>query len=38
MELVTGVQILDDTVFISFCANAYGKGMNLPVLPSAMGK
>ena len=36
MELATKVQILDKAV--SVCANALGKGMNLSVLPTAMGK
>ena len=38
MEMLTGVQILDETVFISHCANNLGKGTNPIILPQAMGK
>ena len=38
MELSIQVQILDEAVCISLCANALGKGMNLSVLPPAMEK
>ena len=38
MESVTQVQILEEIVCISLCANALWKGMNPSVLPLAMGK
>ena len=38
MELVTWIQILDESVCISFCANGFSKGMNLSVLSQAMSK
>ena len=31
-------QILDKAVYVSLYANALGKGMNLSVLPTSMGK
>ena len=37
MEPATRVQILDNTVSISLCVNALGKGMNTSVLPAADG-
>ena len=38
MEPVSCVRILDKAVSISLCSNAFGKGMNLSLLPPAMGK
>ena len=38
MESVIWVQILDDTVCVSICANALEKAMNPSVFPPAMGK
>ena len=32
------VQILDDTVCISYCTNTLGKGMHPIILPLALGK
>ena len=32
MDLVTWVQILDETVYVSFRANVLGKGMNPSIL------
>ena len=37
MELVTQVQILEEAVCISLCANALEKAMNLSVLPTSDG-
>ena len=34
----TGVQILDEAVGISDCADTLGKGMNPTILPTATGK
>ena len=36
--MVTRVQILDETDFISHNTNTLGKGMNPIILPPAMGK
>ena len=36
--MATRVQILDEADCISHSANNLGKGMNLIILPSAMGK
>ena len=38
IDTVIRVQILDEPVCISLCANAFGKGTNLYLLPSTMGK
>ena len=38
MDMVTRVQILDETVCISPSANILEKGMNPIILPLAMGK
>ena len=38
MESATPVQILDETVCISLCANALGKSMNQSVLFPALSK
>ena len=38
MDTVTQVQILDEAVWISHCANTFGKGMHTHILPHAMGK
>ena len=38
MDTATRVQILDETDSISYSTNTLGKGMNLIILPPAMGK
>ena len=38
MEIANQVNISDESVCISLCTNARGKGMNPSVLPLAMGK
>ena len=38
MGLATRVQILEEAVFISLCANALGKDMNSSLFPQAMSK
>ena len=38
MNTATRVQILDETDCISHSTNTLGKGMNLIILPPAMGK
>ena len=38
MDTETQVQILDKFVYISHSTNTLGKGMNAPILPSAIGK
>ena len=38
MDLVTQVEIQDETVYISHCANILRKCMNPTILPSAFGK
>ena len=38
MDTATRVQVLDEVVCISHNSNTHGKGINLPILPSAMGK
>ena len=38
MDMVTRVQILDETAYISHDANTLEKGMNPILLPPAMGK
>ena len=38
MKLLTQVQILDETICISYSTITLGKGMNLFVLPPAMKK
>ena len=38
MDMVTRVQILDETNSISHSTNTFGKGMNPNILPPAMGK
>ena len=38
MDTTTRVQILDETDYISHSTNTHGKGMNLIILPPAMGK
>ena len=38
MDTATRVPILNETDFISHCTNTLGKGMNLIILPPAMGK
>ena len=38
MDKAMGVQILDETDCISHSTNTLGKGMNLIILPPAMGK
>ena len=38
MDMATQVQILDKTDGISHSTNTLGKGMNLIILPPAMGK
>ena len=38
MESATQVQILEKAVCISFCTNAFEKGMNPSFLPAVMGK
>ena len=38
MNKATRVQILDETDCISHSTNTLGKGMNLIILPPAMGK
>ena len=38
VDLVTQVQIIDEAVCISLCANAFGKGMNPFILSLSMGK
>ena len=38
IELAIRVQILDKAICISLCANAFGKGRNNFLFPSAMGK
>ena len=38
MELVIQVQILDEAIYISLCANALGKCLNPSVFMTAMGK
>ena len=38
MDTATRVQILDETDCISHSTNTLGKGMNLIILPPAMGK
>ena len=38
MDTATQVQIQDETDFISHSTNNLGKGMNLIILPPAMGK
>ena len=38
MDTATWVQILDEIDWISRSTNTLGKGMNLIILPSAMGK
>ena len=40
IELKTAiqVQIIDETVCLSHCANTLGKGMNLTILPSSKSK
>ena len=37
MDIVTQVQILDETVCISCSANTLGKGMNSIILPLVIG-
>ena len=32
------IQILEEAICVFLCANALGKGMNPPVIPSARGK
>ena len=38
MKTVIWVQILDEEVYISHSANAFGKGTNPTILPPAMSK
>ena len=38
MDMVTRVQILDETDCISHSTNTLGKGINPIILPPAMGK
>ena len=38
MDRATRVQILDKVDYISHRTNTLGKGMNLTILPPAMGK
>ena len=38
MDMMTWVQILDETDCISHSTNTLGKGMNPIILPPAMGK
>ena len=38
MDMITWVQILDETVCILLKANTLGKGKDLTILPPAMGK
>ena len=38
MESITKPQILDEAVWVSFSANFLGKGINLSILPFAIGK
>ena len=38
INLMSQIQILDEAICISLCANAPGKGMNLSVFPQAMDK
>ena len=38
MDMVTRVQILEETDCISHSTNTLGKGMNPIILPPAMGK
>ena len=38
MDSTIRVQILDEAVFLSLSAIAIGKGMNISILSSAMGK
>ena len=38
MDMATWVQILDKAVYISRCANTFGKGMNPDILPPIMSK
>ena len=38
VDLVTWVQIRNEAVCILHCANNFGKGVNLTILPPATGK